>query len=98
MSFSSLGTRKTNTNNFAVNTNFNSLRFTSTGFLISGNQIFLASGMTVDVQNVGTMPIFNPNIILGNSQTWSSVNGFVELNGVVNLNGRSLTLTGAGRP
>src|SRR5688572_4000265 len=93
--FPASAARKTNTNDFDVNTSFNSLTFNGTGYVISGNQIILADGITNN-PGAGTAPIFNPNILLSADQTFNSVSNHVELNGVVNLNGFRLTLDGAG--
>src|SRR5580765_49077 len=89
--------KNTSHNNFDVNTNFNSLTFTGQDYNITGNQIFLANGINTNVPSgAGNSPVFSPNIVLGSSQTWDSTVGFVELNGVINLNGHQLTLSGAG--
>lgn len=84
--------RRTNFNDFPVNTSFNSLTFSEARYVISGNQIFLAAGIKADAIET----IFNPNITLGSTQTWSG-GGRLELNGVVNLNGRSLLLKDGGQ-
>ena len=102
--------RKTNTNDFSLNTNFNSLKFTGHDYDINGTSgngisIFLASGITVDLpfQPVpGADPIFRPNIFLGANQTWTTTpdgttpNGMLQLNGVVNLNNHNLIINGNG--
>ncbi len=89
--------RKTNTNDFAANTEFSSLTFTGSDYVISGNQISLTNGI---VTNPGSspVPIFNPNILMTASQTFNSIaSGLnVTLNGIVNLQSFNLTLTGAG--
>src|SRR5262245_41378517 len=87
--------RTTNTNDFDVNTSFNSLTFNGNGYVISGNQIVLANGVTNN-PGPGAAPVFNPHILLGADQTFNSLSNHVELNGVVNLNGHDLTLTGSG--
>jgi len=97
--FPQTASRKTNVNNFAINTSFNTLTFTGRDYSITGNQIILANGMTVNVPNVGgNLPIFGPNIILGSpsSQTWVNSNGLLTFNGVVNLNSSGLVLNLAG--
>ena len=96
--------RKTNTNNFAVNTNFDELTFTGRSYVIGGNQILLGDNLnsfdtavTINVPNgAGNEPVFNPNILLGTFQTWTSQNNFVDFNGVINLNSKFLRLNGAG--
>ena len=86
--------RKTNTNDFAANTEFRSLTFTGSDYVISGNQISLTNGIVTNLS--GIVPIFNPNIQMTASQTFNSVASQVTLNGVVNLQSFNLTLTGAG--
>ena len=87
--------RLTNDNNFAVNTNFNSLDIEAGGYQITGNQIFLANGITANfVGGGGNSSAFNPNIILGANQTWSSGFGNLTLNGIVNLDNHNLIVTG----
>src|SRR5439155_17812670 len=44
--FPATAARKSNTNDFDANTNFNSLKFTGTGYVFNGNPIFLADGIT----------------------------------------------------
>ena len=99
--FPQTAARKANTNDFGFNTSFNSLTFNGTDYVINGTagngiSIILVNGMTVNVTAAGTMPRFIPNMFLGNAQTWTSNNGFVELDGAVNLQTFNLTLTGAG--
>jgi Calx-beta domain len=88
--------RLTNTNDFAVNTSFASLNFAGNAYVISGNQIALTGGIVNNPSGGGSPPVFNPNILMTASQTFSSAVSHVELNGVVNLQTFSLTLTGAG--
>jgi autotransporter-associated beta strand protein len=99
--------RLTNLNDFPLNTNFNSLRFDRGGFVINGTagngiSIFLGNGITVRTGDPFGPDTFNPNIFLGASQTWttgdpnnSSFGGNLILNGVVNLNGHNLAITGS---
>jgi hypothetical protein len=87
--------RVTNNNNFAVNTNFNSLEIEAGGYQISGNQIFLANGITANFNGGGgNNSAFDPNVILGANQTWTSGFGNLTLNGVVNLDNHNLIVTG----
>src|SRR5262245_17336976 len=74
--FGESAARKTNTNNFDGNTSFNSLSFTGNGYVISGNQIVLANGITTN-PGQGTAPVFNPNIVLGAPQTFNSIGNHV---------------------
>lgn len=89
--------RLTNFNDFPTNTSFDSLNFKGRGYNISGSQIFLESGVHIDIPAgaVGSTS-FNPNIILGSSQFWTSVQGFVIFNGVVNLNSFNLVANTTG--
>ncbi len=86
--------RRANTNDLAVNTSFDSMTFNGFNYVISGNQIFLKKGLTIDLASgFSGNPVFNPNIIFasvaGLSQTWTSKSGSTTFNGVVNLNGRN---------
>jgi len=83
--------RTINTNDFPINTNFNSLTFKGRGYDITGNQIFLTNGMTASISGSGNPPAFNPNIILGNSQVWKGLIGVMRFEGVINLNGHVLS-------
>lgn len=94
--FPASAARKTNTNNFSVNTSFRTLTFTGNGYNVSGNQIILTNGMTINPGGAGAPPIFGPGIVLNGNQTFNSANSNLELNGAVNLNGHTLTLNGAG--
>lgn len=92
--------RLNNTNDFPINTTFSGLEFSAGGYVISGNQIFLNSNSTVNNPGMlisipgglANQSIFNPNIILSQSQTWKGLFGFLRLNGVVNLNSHVLTV------
>ena len=90
--------RKTNTNDFAVNTRFRSIAITGTDYVIGGNQIFLSHGISANATSGGgANPQFNPNIILdAPMQTFSNSGRVLHLNGVVNLNGNSLIVSGDG--
>jgi fibronectin-binding autotransporter adhesin len=87
--------RKTNTNDFDVNTSFRSLTFTGNGYSITGNQIILTNGITNNPGS-GAAPVFGPNILLSADQTFTSSSNHVELNGVVNVQSFDLTLSGSG--
>ena len=85
--------RLNNLNNFPVNTSFNSLTFKGRGYVFSGSQIFLKNGITIDVPSgSGQPPAFNLNTILDLNQTWKSKSGFINMNGVLNLNGNTLVV------
>jgi len=94
--------RLSNINDFPLNTTFNSLNFERGGYVINGTagagiSIILTNGIIMD--NGGGDPfgpdVFNPNIFLGANQTWTSGTlSNLTLNGVVNLNGHNLTITG----
>ncbi len=92
--------RKSNDNDFPVNTSFDGLIFSGTNYNITGNQIFLANGISCNIPNNGeNLPNFHPNIILGADQSFHSGSiGFRPciLSGVINLNGHTLTLFGFG--
>ena len=92
--FPSGAARATNNNDFPTNTSFKSLTFKGGGYVISGNQIFLENGMTINRTDLKGPTDFNPNIILGSSQVWLSTQGFINQNGVLNLNGQNLTVDG----
>lgn len=95
--FPQSASRKANTNNFAVNTAFNSLDFTGGGYTVSGSQIFLDNGIDVNIPpGSGAAPDINFNIILGNSQTWNFQTGNTRIDGVVNFNNRDLTVITSG--
>ncbi len=86
--------RRTNYNDFAVNTSFNSLKFSGANYVINGNQIILVNG----IRTFSPTTVFNPNIILGASQTFSGSNfSQIEFNGFINLNGKTLTLKDGGQ-
>jgi autotransporter-associated beta strand protein len=96
------GSRRTNVNNFPINTNFDSLSFSGTNFSITGNAIFLGSGgsggITANITSSTTWN-FAPNILLGRDQTFSSTAATqfpYTLKGVVNLQSHVLTLSGTG--
>jgi autotransporter-associated beta strand protein len=87
--------RLTNNNNFNINTNFNSLDIKAGSYQISGAQIFLANGITANFsQGNGNSSTFNPNIVLGANQTWTSGFGTLTMGGVINLNNHNLIVTG----
>jgi len=93
--------RKTNVNDFPINTNFGRLVFEGSSYSISGQQIFLgANGTTGGISSMRTTAggfTFGPNILLGKSQTFDNNFPFpYALSGVINLQGHTLTLTGGG--
>ena len=93
--FAAGAARKVNVNDFAVNTRFHSITISDTDYNISGNQIFLSAGLNENATNsVGANPIFVPNIILDNNQTFSNTGKTLNLNGVINLNGHQLLASG----
>ena len=94
--FPSVASRLSNNNDFDTNTSFNSLTFNGNAYIITGNQIELTGGVVNNPSGGGNPPRFVPNILLGASQSFNSLTSHVELDGVVNLNGHDLTLTGAG--
>jgi hypothetical protein len=86
--------RKLNSfNDFAVNTSFSSLSFTGGDYQVTGNQIVLTKGLTINVPaGLGDNPIFSPNILMGANQTWTTSTGSLTLNGVVGLNSHNLVV------
>lgn len=93
LTFPQSASRKSNSNDFAVNTSFNSLNFTGGGYTINGNQMFLAGGMGVNIPGgSGAAPDIHPNIVLGASQTWNFDSVGTNIRGVVNLNNRNLSV------
>lgn len=82
----------TTTNDLPINTSFDSLTFSGHGYNIRGNQIFLKNGL----KSFADGTTFIPNVILGANQTWQA-DGSLSMNGVVNLNNRSLVITGGGK-
>jgi hypothetical protein len=94
--------RRTNTNDFGVNTSFNSIQFeqgagclpNNCNYVINGNQMFIENGIVSLVNGGSAGPIFNANIVLGASQTFANVANIpapFTFNGVVNLNTHTLT-------
>jgi autotransporter-associated beta strand protein len=96
--------RLSNTNNFPVNTAFNTLTFTGSNYVISGNAIELSQGITTNIPagSVSDVDVlFGPGVTLLNPQTFAANNTAhgVQLTGAtgpVNLNGNALTVTGIG--
>lgn len=79
-------------NDFPVNTNFDSLTFTGGEYVVTGNQMFLTNGMTVDTPNgVGDAPWIRTNIVIAANQTWSFLSFITSMDGVLNLNNHTLT-------
>lgn len=89
--------RKSNTNNFPVNTRFKSISILGSGYTISGNQIFLTFGIIGNVTATsGANSQFNPNIILDGDQLFTNSGRPLNLNGVLNLDGHHLIVNGTG--
>jgi len=82
-------------NNFAVNTQFRSILLQDSRYSISGNQILLTAGISSTASNgiTSDVPDFSPNIILDANQTFSTANKDLNLDGVINLDGRTLNVT-----
>jgi len=84
--------RVSNTNNFAADTQFESIIFSATGFTLSGNSVDLTDGVSNDV---GSNAIALP-ITVASAQTFSAANGTtLNVNGGTTLND-GLTIGGAG--
>jgi autotransporter-associated beta strand protein len=88
--------QRDNHNGFNTNTRFHSITINAPDYAITGNQIFLSAGIVADYGQPGTDSSFTPNIILDANQTFSGVSHPLHLNGVVNLNGHTLTSDGGG--
>ena len=89
--------RKSNTNNFPVNTRFKSISILGSGYTINGNQIFLTFGIIGNVTATsGANSQFNPNIILDGDQLFTNSGRPLNLNGVLNLDGHHLAVSGTG--
>jgi fibronectin-binding autotransporter adhesin len=94
--------RLANTNDFAIDTTFNNINFTSGAgaFVLSGNRITLANGIS---DNSTTLQTINLPIVLGGSQTIQVVSGAsLQIGGVISGAGGinltdlgTLTVTGA---
>ncbi len=95
--------RKSNVNDFGADTNFAQLNFFGSGYSITGARIFLASsgnastiGIDSRVPSGGSF-VFAPSIRLGKSLVFQSTGAApYTLNGVITLEGHSLSLTGDG--
>lgn len=95
--FPNSASRKTNTNNFGTNTLFNAITISGNDYVIGGNQILLDGNFTANqTSSVGAHPIFNPNILLNTSVSFSVPTRTMIFNGVINLNGNNLDMIGAG--
>ena len=94
--FPFFASQKANHNGFTANTRFHSILITAPDYAITGNQIFLSAGIVADYGQPGADVTFTPNIILDANQTFSGVSHALHLNGVVNLNGHTLTSEGGG--
>jgi autotransporter-associated beta strand protein len=96
--FSNEADQRTNFNNFAAGTSFNSLRFTgitnaNTGFTIGGNLLGLTTGIVADTNaNSSTL---NFDIAFGSGATIAADSGF-NFNGAISNTGSGLVLSGAG--
>ncbi len=84
---------RTNFNNLAADTTFNSITFGGTNYLLNGNQILLNAGITNT--NAGTVTVALP-LRLQADQTFSASPGAVNLTGAIDSNGKTLTLGGGG--
>ena len=87
---------QTNSNDFPADTPFRSLTFYDT-YTVSGNAIVLGEGGLLKSSNAPV--VIDLPITLGASQSWSNLTGgghvnILDLNGAVQLNGFTLTLTG----
>jgi len=83
-------------NNFANNFLFNSVTFATSNFVVFGNPVTLDAGITA--KNAAGTNVFVPNIILDADQTFltTSNSTLIITNGVLNLNGHTLTVDGIG--
>ena len=93
------------TNDFPVNTSFNSISFTGGSYRPDGNAITLGAGgiHTTHSAGGGTDTEFhavNMSVTLGVSQTWILVNEHcaVSLGGSLDLNGKALAIVDSGNP
>jgi len=96
LTFPAGAARLTNHNNFTVGTAFQVLTFSGPGYDISGNAIGLGDGILVSHGAGSTR--FLPSFTLLNDQTCAVVQAAAELDldGVMNLNGHTVTVDGAG--
>lgn len=87
--------RRTNLNDFPINTSFYKLNFRANGYVLNGNQIFLEEGVLVYIPNgSGAISECNLNIVLADDQDWTALDGSVRFNGVVNLNSHTMYVDG----
>ncbi|MBS1793102.1 MAG: VCBS repeat-containing protein [Acidobacteria bacterium] len=95
--FPNSAARKSNVNDFAINTRFRTITISGNDYLITGNQLFLLLGITANqTATTGAHPTLGMNIVLDADQTFQTTSRLLNLNGVVNLNARNLTVTGDG--
>ena len=84
--------RLINTNNFAANTDFNSISFAGAGYQISGNAIDLLSGVTGDFStSPGTSQLYMDLVFQADATFNIGMGGTVDLNGSVSESGGSFT-------
>ena len=83
-------------NGFNQNTRFHSIAINGPDYAITGEQIFLSAGFVANYSQAGVISQFTPNIILDASQVFSAASRGLQLNGIVNLNGHTLTSAGIG--
>ncbi len=97
LSFGASGALRTtsNDNNYTAGTSFNSIFFTSPGYILNGNALTLTNG--ISSQSAGTNTIDQP-ITLSGAQSFqtSGTTSTLDLNGAIHLAGNTLTTSGPG--
>ena len=92
--------RPSSTNDFAVNTSFNSITIAGSGFTLAGNSVTLMSGLTdisANPQSSGGVNTVSLAIKLGASQSITNTYAGATLNAnAIDTNGFTLTFAGSG--
>jgi autotransporter-associated beta strand protein len=88
--------RLTNANNFPAGTEFNSIRLTGPGYVITGNAVTLSAGISTQgppgLSPVAIVPQVGLGITLAVPQTFATAGNLgLSLGGAIDLNGQALT-------
>jgi len=92
--FPASAAQQTNINDLLAGTAFNSVRLDGQRYVITGNAITLAAGITANAQGESSNPEVGLDITLTAPQTFSAADGSgLRLSGGIDLNGQTLTVS-----
>ncbi|MBP8294454.1 MAG: hypothetical protein KAX84_00005, partial [Burkholderiales bacterium] len=91
LNFPEVAAQKSNTNDFAPGTHFNSIALNGNGYTLDGNAITLTSGISGNAPNSAPSRI-DMDIDLDQAQAFDAVSSAIWIGGALRLNGYALTL------